>query len=899
MFKKLFSRKTTQTEPAVKKTKPSVVEQTRQETEHSWSCDQWSERIQAAQGKARTQLLVKLVEAIRQGNIDQANMLATLPDELSLMLTIELDNAPGPVTEAVWASLLMSGFTAKIRKTAAAEITDLDFLNTLVPKTKGRDKAVYRILHATQEQRLAEQKQVQALQAKQIALVEAVERQANAPLEPMYEGKLKGLIEQWRELEVSDESLTARFTSARDLAQQKIDDVKNQEQQRQAMQSHIAMADVNRQALVEKLIERLHQRLNEMTLDDAAVDADQHLLTELQHQWNDIEKHSKADAAEARAFQKACTAFEIGLARLRRLLREQESFAGLLARLDDEQADNEQLLHDVDDWLHDLDGVLSTELPDGIVRLKAALDKYQQNLEAHRQEEIQRIRAIRGQLRRCQQAVEEGSLRRASGLYHGAQDKLEGFDLNHHAGIRKQYEETTEALEKLRDWQSYAVLPKKEALIRRMKGLTEHSMDPESRSQAIREMQDEWKLLSRGLQDRQQDLWKTFHELAQQAYEPCREYFAEQKHLREVNLERRREIIEQLGKYAEIIDWAAPDIKEIDRVLQVARNDWRHYSPVDRTANKPLQTEFDRIHQSLFDRMREVQESARDNKEAIIERAKQLLELDDVKEATEQAKALQREWKTAGMVARRDEQQLWKAFRTVCDELFARRDQQVSEFKADLQAHRDEAEKLIVTIESLAESDDVLTQSAEYEQLKTAYQNVGTLPKSHYQALSQRYREACQGFEQACRRARADREDHHWLALISWVRKARFGGETTAELNSEWQQMNIPPEAQGLNRAFAGWLESPDELNSAAMHEKTIDLEIQAGVDSPQEDGEIRMNLQVQRLSEGLGQQPMADDVHRSVVDWLALGAVSESDYERFEARMLAARKAWLNKKIK
>ncbi|EAR07621.1 DUF349 domain-containing protein [Reinekea blandensis] len=895
MFRKLFSRKPSKTEPPRSKSKsaePAVAADTHQ----TWSVSQWAEQIQAAQGKARTQLLSELVQKIRAGEIDQTTVKAALPDTFGLMLMVELDAVPEDVDETVWASLVLSGFTAKVRKVAAARVVQLELLNDLVRQTKGRDKAVYRILHATQEQLQAEQRRTEALVNKQNALLGAIERHAEAPLEPMYAGKLKGLTDQWRELTDISEEANTRFQKAQQQAESKIEAARQREREEANVQTHIAMADTNRQSLVEQLMDRLHQRLDEMALTDEAMNEDQHLLSEVQHQWNEIEKHSKADTAEARTFQKACTAYEVGLARLQRLLTEQGSFDALLEQLGTDTADNDQLLHDIDDWLHDLEGALRSEAPQGVVRLRKALEAYQKSLEAHRQQAIQQVRAIRSQLRRCQQAIDDGSLRRASGLYHGAQEKLEGFDLDYHAGIRKQLEDTTEALEKLRDWQAYAVLPKKEALIRRMKGLTEHSMDPESRSQAIREMQDEWKLLSRGLQDRQQDLWETFHELAQQAYEPCREYFAEQKHLREVNLERRREIIDQLGKYADIINWDVPDIKEIDRVLQVARNDWRHYSPVDRTANKPLQAEFDRLHQSVFERMREVQSVARANKEVIIQQAKSLLELEDIKAATDQAKALQREWKSAGMVARRDEQQLWKAFRTVCDELFARRDQQVSDFKADLQSHRQEAERIIDAIQTLAGEDDVVDRLPEYEQLKSDYQAVGTLPKSHYSRLSQDFRSACQTVDQACQKLRSEQADRHWQALIDWVRKARFSGISIEEMNEQWQQLDVPSVAEPLSQAFASWLEAPDELNIAAMHEKTIDLEILVGVDSPQVDAEIRMNLQVQRLSEGLGQQSNVDDVHRRVVEWLSLGAVPEADYDLYEPRMKSARQAGLIK---
>lgn len=890
MLKKLFSRKSPKTAQLANKpnTSPSTAPQTEETLEH------WVSAIQAEHGKARTQKIAGLVDQIRQRRFTAEAARAALPENVALMVAIELELPVDDVRENQWVELVTEGFSARVRKEAASHITQSEQLDDLVKQTKGRDKSVYRILHATQERLQSEQKARQAQAVKQQAVLEAIEKLAGAPIEPMYDAKLKGLADQWRDLKVTDTDAVARFDSAHQRAQAKIDELRQQEQNVQNHEEFVGMADENRQSLIAELTDRFNQRLSEGELSESAHSDDQHLLTQIQHKWQEIEQTTRATKEESRSFQKTCTAFEVGLARFHRLLSEHGSLDQIQQKLHQTDGNSEALLHEIDDWLHEIDNILAEQKPETVKALQQALDAHQQSLAEHRQQEIQRVRAIRGQLRRCLQAVEEGSLRRASGLYHGAQEKLEGFDLKAHGGVRKQLEETTAALEQLRDWQSYAVLPKKEALIRRMSALVEQSVDPEYRAQTIREMQDEWKLLSRGLQDRQQDLWETFHDLAQKAYEPCREYFSEQKHLRDVNLERRREIIDQLSRYAESINWEQPDIKEVDRVLQVARNDWRHYSPVDRVANKTVQAEFDKIHQSIFQKMRQEQAVFRENKEAIIAKARALLDNEDIKSATDQAKALQREWKSAGMVARKDEQQLWKAFREVCDELFARRDEQISAFKADLETNRQQAEEVLTAMAELIDDADVLAQSSVFENLKSRFENIGTLPKAQYSTLTGKFRETCQAFEARCREAKAAQADQHWEALIDWVRQARFEGASAEQLADEWQKLTVPEPARSLVDAIPAWLEPSSEMNQTAMHEKTIDLEIMTGVESPQEDADIRMNLQVQHLSQGIGTQVSVAQVHQTVVDWLAIGAVPADDYRRFEARMIAARKSWL-----
>ncbi len=889
MLKKLFSRKKNDinTKPVKVPAQPVAVAEPQ-------TAEQWAQQLSSATGKVQTQLFNKLVAALAENKLSSADILGLLDEPLTAMLTVQIDANTADISVEQWKRMVTDGFTAKIRNAAAQHMTDEADISELVKLTKGKDKAVYRILHDKLETLNAQKKQQQEWHAKKEAVLDSMQKLAESSLEPMYEAKFKGLLEQWRELSVSDAADEQNFNTAKDAAQRKIDAARAQEEQQRAQAESVTMADTNRQQLVAVIISKMRQRLSAQDFSDAAMAEDQHFLSDVQHQWRDIEQHSKASKDEIRAFQKACTAFELGLSQLKNLLDKYGDVDVIESQLNNTEADNERLLHDIDDWMHEVDFVLSDDMPAPIQRLQNALNQYQKSLAEHRQQEIDRIRSIRGQLRRCMSAVEEGSLRRASGLYHGIEEKLEGFDLTHHAGIRKQLEETTAALEKLRDWQSFAVLPKKEALIKRMSALVDQSMDPEYRAQSIRDMQDEWKLLSRGLQNRQQDLWETFHDLAQKAYEPCREYFSEQRNLRDINLDRRKEVVAQLKKYGEIIDWENADIKEIDRVLQLARNDWRRYSPVDRVQNKPIQAEFDRLHKTLFDRLREGQNEFKQNKLQIIEQAKALLDLEDVKDATEQAKGLQRKWKDAGVVARKDEQHLWAEFRAVCDQLFAKREQQINEFKAELDTNKEQAEQLIGSLVSLSASADVLAEQSVFENLKSQFESLGTLPKAHHQKLMKQYKDACYSFESACKTARLAAKDQHWVDLIDWVKQARFSNGDQDALKAQWQGIKVPAPAQELIGCLDSWRQPADELNQAAMHEKTIELEILTGVASPEADSQIRMNLQVQALSEGIGGSTSDADVDRMVVQWLALGPVEAPVYDEFEARMKAARKHWM-----
>ncbi len=452
-------------------------------------------------------------------------------------------------------------------------------------------------------------------------------------------------------------------------------------------------------------------------------------------------------------------------------------------------------------------------------------------------------------------------------------------------------------MEQLRDWQSFAVQPKKEALIERMRALVDQSLDPQDRAKTIRQMQDEWRQLSRGLQNQHQELWEDFHALAQQAYQPCREYFNEQSKLRSVNLHQRQELVAQLNQYEQLTQASGVDIKEVDRVLNMARQDWRRFSPVDRAANKTVQKDFDAVIKRLRAKLQDEQVDFRRAKEAIIERARLLLDETDTRKATDAAKQLQKEWQRVGTLARRDEQALWKAFRAVCDELFERRGQQVEAFKAELDDHRRQAEGLLQQLEALTKATQPLDEKAQFEALKADFRALGALPKAQQKALQDRFNQAVRSFDAACRGQRQQRQDRHWQALIDWVQRARFDDVDDSALAAEFNALTVPGTAAALVDRRTDWQQPATAEALEQLRRCTVELEVLAQIDSPAQDKALRMEMQVQRLADGLGQTVDQERFDAAVIQWLQCGPVKRDNYDALQARMVAARQAWLGRK--
>ncbi len=883
--------------------------------------DQWLVQARADDPKQRKEAMVELARALDEGKLT-AEQSQQIPAAEQLALSLHAGTSVSDVSDALWVEVARNGFSARVRTAAAGQVSDIDALDQLQKHAKGRDKTVYRLVKTRLDEHKHEQQTLQARVDHTRRLVEQLERHAKAPVDPLYSGKLRALQDQWAaNSPYADAALTERWHQAISDAQTRLpaesegaasepeaDTAIPVTESADAGSEHADLAaaeddatpdvestekDPRRTQLIKDLWHDLKDRLDQEDPDPAQVRDALLYLTEQQHQWRQTEQSQRASREEERAFHQLCTTYETSLNALVLLIERYGPLADLLPAVEADPAGNDAAAHALDEWLHSLDWPEGEPEPALKGKVEQVVRIHHDQLAEHRKQGIQAVRQARGLIRRCQGAINDGHLKRASGLLQGIRDAVVDLKPEEHHGLFRQFEETEQAVEKLRDWQSFAVLPKKEALIERMRHLLNQSLPPEDRARQIRDMQDEWRMLSRGLQNQHQSLWETFHELAQQAYEPCKVFFEEQGKLRALNLRQRQALAEQLGQYEQLIDSKGLDLKELDRVLTLARNDWRRFSPVDRAANKAVQAQFDAVFQRLRDRLQGEQQVFREAKLAIIEQAQALLDEPDSRQATEKAKQLQRDWQQAGHLARRDEQALWKSFRAICDELFARREAAADAFKADLNAHKAQADEILAEMEAIMADADPLASKGRFDDLKDQYSALGTLPKADYKKLQDRLERLSRDFQARCKAVKVQQQDQHWQALFDWNRQARFDCDSAEAAATEWQALSkVPAPASGLLSSLPNW-QSP-EADNDALRRKTVELEILTRAETPEADKALRMELQVQRLTDGLGQQVDQNDIDQAVVAWLATPASDEAQFDALMSRMKQAREAWM-----
>lgn len=484
----------------------------------------------------------------------------------------------------------------------------------------------------------------------------------------------------------------------------------------------------------------------------------------------------------------------------------------------------------------------------------------------------------------------EGKISESQSLWDRSQSALRRVNEEDQARLQEAFAPLRTELTKLLDWRKFASSEKKKELIDKMQALVEDETAPPQKARLIRALQDEWKTL--GHSEDNDALWSQFSEAARLAFEPCKQYFRERKELQAANLVARNNICEQLEAYVlSLQDVAEPDLSEINRLEQQARDDWKKYAPVAQNKIKALQKRFNTVLSQLRHFKRTAAQHHNAAKSALIEQAKALLTHEDLADAIRQSKDLQQQWKALGPGSFRDDRKLWTEFRAACDALFARRDENRAARNAPSGATAPAKEALKEISDLLALDDEAFAESRpRFNQASKSFRSALTPElrggerkalQDQFTRLSKRYdmrqrltpdrkqlllqqqvqqRAAlCQSVEEQLLKdgqpaLSATDLETQWTALDKVD-----DGELEQVLQKRFKQIARLTEVSGTDTTDSGRQQETRDLAeklAPRAREICVDAEIMSGAETPAEDKAVRMQLQLNQLQKGLGRLP-------------------------------------------
>lgn len=385
--------------------------------------------------------------------------------------------------------------------------------------------------------------------------------------------------------------------------------------------------------------------------------------------------------------------------------------------------------------------------------------------------EASALRQMNGLIGKANSALREGNTGRAAGLRRAIEAKLPAMPALP-AYVSAQIHKLDAALNDLKGWKEHAVAPKRLELIEAMEALIGSTETPEALADRIRQLQEDWKTISLGVLSDSEADWQRFRQAAQTAYQPCRAHFEAQAKQRQDNLERRRELLERLRTFETTHSDEHPDWRAVATALREAPREWRVHSPVERGAVRALQEEFDAILGRLQTRLDAWYAQNAADKQALVQRAQELLAKEDSRDAVDGVKRLQQQWKAIGSARRDQEQQLWMAFREQCDAVYQKRQQAHSEYTATLEANKSQAQALCTQVEQTAAlaGSALLEGVAQIPQWRTAFEALGELPRADERGLHERFERAIEHCQERVAQQRVQDKAQTFLNLFEAAR---------------------------------------------------------------------------------------------------------------------------------
>lgn len=296
-------------------------------------------------------------------------------------------------------------------------------------------------------------------------------------------------------------------------------------------------------------------------------------------------------------------------------------------------------------------------------------------------------------------------------------------------------------------------LQKKNAIIEEINQASDDADNVHRHIERVRELQQTFKEIGNVPDTETSALWKRYQEATEKFYDQLKV----NKDLRDLdfkkNLELKTLIIEQAQK---LVD--EPDVVVAFRHLQDLHNKWRETGPVAREVRediwlkfKDISAEINKKYQAFFEERKAAEHRNEECKIALCERIESI-DFDSLKnhsaweEATKTVIATQEEWKTLGFASRKANAELFKRFRSRCDEFFAAKAAYFKAVKEDYAENLAKKITLCEQAEELKESTDWKKTGDKLIELQTKWKSIGAVSQKHSDAVWTRFRAACDYF---------------------------------------------------------------------------------------------------------------------------------------------------------
>jgi hypothetical protein len=268
---------------------------------------------------------------------------------------------------------------------------------------------------------------------------------------------------------------------------------------------------------------------------------------------------------------------------------------------------------------------------------------------------------------------------------------------------------------------------------------------------AIKSFQNEWEETGPVGRDNWEEIKKSYLESVRSIYERINKYHDERRNTQQDNIEKKQTLLDKLKSVVSELSELKTTKSWEEKTQEVfdIQNIWKTIGFGPKKENEEIWTlfraecdAFFALKKEFFDALRNEFDALAEAKQKLIDQANALKTSTDWKGAGEQLISLQKKWKNIGNAGQRNEQRLWKEFRSACDEFFNAKTAHFADLDKLNESNLSIKQELIARIEGYAIPEDKKQAISDLKNFSNEFNAIGHVPSAQKDSIYAAYKAA-------------------------------------------------------------------------------------------------------------------------------------------------------------
>ena len=263
----------------------------------------------------------------------------------------------------------------------------------------------------------------------------------------------------------------------------------------------------------------------------------------------------------------------------------------------------------------------------------------------------------------------------------------------------------------------------------------------------LQELHQQYREIGPVAKELREEVWARFKAAFTVINKRHQQHFEDLRAKEEENLARKTALCEKVEELGKAENKGAADWEKRSKEIIDIQNEWKTIGFAPQKMNVKIFERFRAACDNFFGRKAEYFKALKvtfseniEKKKALVEKAQALADSTDWKATSDKLIALQKEWKTVGMVPKKLGDQLWQEFLGACNKFFEARNAAGAGQRNEEHANLEKKKGIIEQLKALAENAAEATKE-KVQALTEEYNKVGHVPYKEKDKLYEAYHE--------------------------------------------------------------------------------------------------------------------------------------------------------------